>query len=405
MNILFLSRWFPWPADNGSKIRIINLLRCLAQEHTIDIVSFADHAISPEQIANLEQFCRQIKTVAYHSFQPTRLKALMGLFSPIPRSILDTNSPEFRIAVQQLTQHQRYDAVIASQIDMAAYALAIPRQYATIRILEEIEITTLYEQQTNAISSFSRARRALMWQKWLHYLNRLLPHFDTYTTVSEPEQQRLAGFLNPKITTPGVVIPNGVDLSRYRDINISPRPDTLIYSGALSFNANFDAVTYFLSDILPIIVLQHPKVSFRITGKTDGIALDKLPLSPHVTFTGYLPDIRPAIAESWLNVVPLRIGGGTRLKILESMASGTPVIATQKGAEGLELVADREIVLANQPEEFASRTIQYLSDPILRNELSRNGKKAVEKYDWSLVGGKLLQLVESLTRQRNGTTE
>jgi glycosyltransferase involved in cell wall biosynthesis len=159
----------------------------------------------------------------------------------------------------------------------------------------------------------------------------------------------------------------------------------LIYCGALTYKANFDAVWYFLKDVFPLIQAKIPDVSFAITGDYKGVPTEKLPKHQNVQFTGYLQDVRPAIRQSWISVVPLRIGGGTRLKILESLALGTPVISTSKGAEGLELQPGRDIIIADTPAVMAAQVIGLLKDQALRNLLSENGKKIIaEKYNWDV---------------------
>ena len=172
--------------------------------------------------------------------------------------------------------------------------------------------------------------------------------------------------------------------------------DTLIYSGALTYHANFDAVNYFLHDIFPLIQKECPDARLYITGSLEGVPLDQLPENDAVAFTGYLDDIRPAIARSWISIVPLRVGGGTRLKILEAMALGTPVVATSKGAEGLELIPDHDIVLADTPATFAESVLSLLNDPARRLQLSAHGRRIVStKYTWQKIGQQFIEFVES----------
>jgi glycosyltransferase involved in cell wall biosynthesis len=212
-------------------------------------------------------------------------------------------------------------------------------------------------------------------------------------------------------TAPGAtlveVIPNGVDAAAMTaaagEANL-PQPDTLIYSGALTYSANFDAVDYFLREIFPHIRATRPDTKLLVTGKLEGVPVERLPQLPGVEFTGYLPDVSVAVARSWASVVPLRIGGGTRLKILEAMALGTPVVATRKGVEGLDVTPERDFLLADTPADFAAQTLRLLAGPDLRLALSYQARQTVQaKYDWADIGrvfnGFLDQLVVS-TRPR-----
>jgi glycosyltransferase involved in cell wall biosynthesis len=167
----------------------------------------------------------------------------------------------------------------------------------------------------------------------------------------------------------------------------------------LSYSANYDALRFFLDEIWPLIRSRRPDARLRVTGRLDG-SLDGLAVDSHVEFTGYLPDIRPAVAASWLSVVPLRMGGGTRLKILESMALGTPVVATSKGAEGLGVTSGRDILLADGPSEFAEAVIRLLDSPELREHLAINGRQVVaSKYDWNEIGQRFNALVEQVAQK------
>jgi glycosyltransferase involved in cell wall biosynthesis len=191
-----------------------------------------------------------------------------------------------------------------------------------------------------------------------------------------------------------VVVPNGVDLDRYKGRFGTPEPGTLVFPGALTYGANFDAMEFFLSDIFPLVKAQRPDVSLRITGGYDGVPVERLPLGYGVELTGYLDDIRPAVAQSWVCVVPLRVGGGTRLKILEAMALGTPVISMSKGAEGLDVTHEENILIADDPDDFAQAVIRLLGDEDLRAGLSANGRRLVKKcYSWETCTQKLEQLL------------
>ena len=200
------------------------------------------------------------------------------------------------------------------------------------------------------------------------------------------------------------VIPNGINIEYYQGDYGKPVTDTLIYSGALSYGANFDAMDYFLRQIWPLVLAKRPQAQLSITGKLDGVPLQDLPQASNVTFTGYLPDIRPAIAQSWINIVPLRIGGGTRLKILESLALKTPVVSTSKGAEGLELRAGQDLLIADEPNAFAAEIIRLLENPSLRRQLAEQGRQSVLRYDWDQIGCLLNDYIQKISAAKKSAT-
>jgi glycosyltransferase involved in cell wall biosynthesis len=219
------------------------------------------------------------------------------------------------------------------------------------------------------------------------------------TVASETERdylQRLAP-ADARIT----VIPNGVDTDANHPAHDTPAPNTLIYPGAVTYDANYDAARYFIHDVLPLVRQQIAEARFTVTGATGSVDVRDLAAQPGVTFAGYLPDVAPAIRSSWAVVVPLRLGGGTRLKILEAMALGTPVISTRKGAEGIDVRDGENILLADQPEELAQAVVRLLNDSTLRTHIARHARTLVKRqYDWQQIAGRLNDLIEQVAGKR-----
>ena len=315
MKILFVSRWFPYPPDNGSKIRVFNLIKGLASRHEVDLASFTSQAVTEQRVAAMREYCRHVAAVVYKPFEPNRPKALVGLFSPRPRSVVDTYSVEMQRLVERMVVGRPFDVIVASEIDMTPYVAALPR---VPKILEDVELTMLYERFAKERRPLKRLRSGLTWWKLSRYVADLLPVFDGCTVVSDRERERILQVL-PDYGLIGVV-PNGVDVVQYAGDFGAPEIDTLVYPGALTYSANLDAMEFFLGEVFPLIRAERPDVRISITGKTDGVALDRLPRDDGVVLTGYLDDVRPTVARSWACVVPLRVGGGTRLKILEALA-------------------------------------------------------------------------------------
>jgi len=395
MRILFISRWFPYPPDNGSKIRIFNLLKQLSRRHDITLLSFAQGQVSKKRLTHMEHYCHRVHTAQYREFRPTGLKALLGLFSARPRSVIDTFSRDMLSLVHKQSINNRFDVVIASQVDSVPYALLINH---TPRVLEEVELSIIYEQFARQRSIASKARYGLTWWKLSHYMAQILHNFKGCTVVSEKERD-LVMSIKPSCDVL-TVVPNGIDLKSNTGEFGTPRPDTLIYNGALTYSANFDAMEFFLREIFPLVKAQHSDVNLRITGNHNAVPIERLPLGNGAKLTGYLDDIRPAVAQSWAVVVPLRVGAGTRVKILEAMALGTPVISTSKGAEGLEVIDGKNILIADDPDDFAECILRLLKDEDLRAKLSANGRQLVEKrYSWDMCAHQLDQLLCQVVEQ------
>jgi glycosyltransferase involved in cell wall biosynthesis len=395
MRILYLTDWFPFPPDNGIKIRILSLLKALAKHHLVDLVSFTREPPTDAQFDALRPYCRNVLTQAYRTYSPRRLDALLGFLSPSPRSVVSTYSPAMAAAVKQAAAQFASDVVIAEELGMAPYALAVPDRP---RLLEGLELSLIYDASRRPGPLPSRLRRRLTWIKHGGYVRRTLRHFAA-CTVASPTEQALAREVAPGMAQVAVV-PNGTDLERNPLGTDLPEPDSLVYSGALTFQSNFDAVDYFLRKIFPLVLAQRPGARLRITGGLTGVPTAQLPQHAGVTFTGYLDDVRPVIAASMVNIVPLRSGGGTRLKILESLALGTPVVATPKGVQGLELIPGRDLLVAERPADFAEAVLSLLANPALRETLRHNGRKAVEaRYDFAKIGESFCGFMERVVAE------
>ncbi|MBX6772209.1 MAG: glycosyltransferase [Chloroflexi bacterium] len=399
MNILFLSRWLPYPPENGSKIRIFNLLRQLSSQHVLSLLAFQDHPYDATEHAAVEalgRFCHSIRIIPYRPFRPASVRAWSGFLSPWPRSLVDTYSPRMAQAVNETVNRARYDLVIASQLDMIPYTASIR---GIPLLFEEVELSTYWDAVHRSDRPIHRARALLTWIKLCRYLRATLPAASACTVVSAREralvQRAVPGYGSVE------VIPNAVDLHDLSGDFGPPVPDTLVFTGALTYFPNYDAMRYFLERIYPHILAVTPGLRLRITGRTDGVTLTPLARQAGVEFTGHLADVRPLVARSWISVVPIRLGGGTRLKILESLGLGTPVISTSKGAEGLEVTDGQEILLADTTELFAQRIVELLHSPDRRQALSAAGRRLIaEKYDWQVIGQRLNDLVRDIASRR-----
>jgi glycosyltransferase involved in cell wall biosynthesis len=391
VRILFLSGWYPYPVNNGSKLRILSLLRGLAQHHEVTLLSLADQSdVDPEE-PQLRSLCREVQVLPRKPFDPHSWRARLGFLSPTPRSVVDTFSKEMAQRIEQAVSLKGFDLVIASQLGMAGYGQHFQGLPA---LFEEVEVGVPYGQFAQAPSTWRRARYGLTWAKHRAYLSRLLRRFRACTVVSEQERALLAA------AVPGYqaieVIPNCINLAEYRDVRGSPQKNTLIFTGSFRYSANHDAMTWFLGEVYPRIQAGVPGVRLIITGDHAGLPL---PPADNVTLTGFVDDVRPLIAATAASLVPIRMGGGTRLKILEAMALGTPVVATAKGAEGLEVQHGDHLLIADTPEAFAEVVLRLLGDPALRQRLADNGYQLVrDRYDWAAVMPHFLSLVEKVAR-------
>jgi glycosyltransferase involved in cell wall biosynthesis len=397
VRIAFISWWWPYPANNGSRIRIYNLLRHLGQRHQLTLLSFAEQdEATPEQVEHLRQFCGHVEVVPKLTYQPDTFKSLVGYLSRWPRSLVDVYSPIMTALVKDLASSGTLDAIIASEFQTIRYLEAAP---TTPAILDQIEVTSFYDRVTSATGQAGKLRAQLTVSKLEAALRRLLERGVAFSVVSEEEKR-----LQQRFSPPGgriEVVPNGVDTEANQpDAAMTIQPNTIIYTGAVTYFANLDAVEYFINDVFPLVRVRVPHAQFSVTGGTGKVDVSALKAQPGVVFTGYLPSVAPAVQASWVNVVPLRVGSGTRLKILESMALGVPVVSTTKGAEGLNVHPGEDILIADTPQGLADAVVTLMNDDALRARLVKAGRALVEReYDWGVIAAQLNDLLLKTTKQ------
>lgn len=398
MSILFLSRWFPFPPTNGSKLRIATLLRALSQSYEVILLSFSENLQQDAHNAEAQAICKEVHLVQWKPYNPQSLRARMGFFSPAPRFIVDTFSPEMATQITRLIQNHAPEAVIASQLDMASYA----RFFAhTPAMFEEVESGVWLRPANDRLPFYKRLRRSLTWLKQKRYLTHLMSYFRVATVASNAEREILKQIC--PAFEPVEVIPNCIELDQYRHVRRQPLPASLVFTGSFRYAPNYDAMVWFLSDIFPRVRARAPQAFLTITGDH---ANQPLPYLENVRLTGYVDDIMGVIAQAWCSVVPLRVGGGTRLKILEAMALGTPVVSTSKGAEGLEAQPGYHLLVADQPEDFAQAVIRLIEEPGLREYVAQNAFELVkEKYDARVVMPRFIKLVHQLSGRSQGSGE
>jgi glycosyltransferase involved in cell wall biosynthesis len=309
--------------------------------------------------------------------------------------LIDSYSLEMAERVEYYCTSKSIDCVIASQVDTLRYLECVPYIPA---ILEEVEVTGYYNRLSQESGS-SVLRTRLTIFKVEQMLRVALKRGVMITVVSEAERDLIQRIAPSRAQV--AVIPNGVDTALNRISTIQPEPNTLIYPGAVTYSANYQAVKYFIGKVLPLIHQQIPEATFMVTGGTGDVDVRDLQAQPGVQFTGYLPDVAPAVQSAWATVVPLTQGGGTRLKILESMALGTPVISTAKGAEGLAAHPGEELLVADDPQSMADAICGLLRSPDQRRQLTEAGRRLVEReYDWNIIGQQLLDLVNEVMREK-----
>ncbi len=394
--VLLLTPQFPYPPHQGTTIRNYNLIAGLARRHEVHLLSFGEPAAY--QGTPLEDLCRSVQVV--RPPERTMLHRLKGLVaSRLPDMAQRLPSVPFQAVLDDLLEREDPDVVEVEGIELAQYLFQVAnrRGAAERPLLVFDDHNAEYVLQQRAFETDIRQPRRwigaaysfVQWQRLKGYERRACRTADRVVAVSEPDAsaiRRLAPELEP------VVVPNGVDIKYYAEevpaIEAGEGPGALdlVFTAKMDFRPNVDAVLWFAQAVLPQIRRESPRTRFWVVGKDPHPRLEPLRADPGVVVTGWVEDVRPYIAGAGLYVIPLRIGGGTRLKVLEAMAMGKAIVSTSLGCEGFDLTPEQELSIADTPEEFAPAVLALLRDPERRQRMGDAARRyASTRYDWGLI--------------------
>ncbi|MCG8347541.1 MAG: glycosyltransferase [Chloroflexales bacterium] len=404
MRILLLCPYPPYPPRSGGALRIYNLLAGLAPRHELWCLTFAPDDAA---VAALKPLCEYCRVVTVRGLLPrsTTQRAWTTLTSSLPDMALRNTSPAYAAALRQLLCEQHFDIVQAASIEMAHYGLSLRDQQSAngrVRrphlILDEFNaeyvlqyraaLTTLRSPRLNPRSLAASPYSLVQWRKLAAYERRLLRAYD-YTLAVSAEDRRALLKLDPAARIG--IVPNGVDCAYFdrRQLENRPsiKPQSLVFTGTLDFRPNVDAVTWFAREVLPLVRAQQPAARFVVVGRAPAPAVRALHDGVMVDVIGEVADVRPFIDGAAAYVVPMRMGGGVRLKLLEALAMQAPVVSTTMGAEGVEGLHDgAQLLLADTPAAFAAAVLRLLADPALGRQLGAAGRELVLRhYDWQAI--------------------
>ncbi len=404
MRILVVYPYIPFPVDRGTYQRTFHLLRSLARDHEVDLLALSENSERLDQKAVFEEFCSRVEFVPFQHPQWPRLFP-DRLLSPLPTTVRHWCLPHVEEAIQRFAAGRQYDLAHVCDIVMAQYFFGslshLPLAVDRSRVDLQFQLA-----QREAMSSGMR-QTVLDWENLvkLKWFERRIAKRASVEVVCGPDDET---FIRQSIsrTVPVEVVTNGVDLDYFdpgacREAR-SAQP-TVLFCGAMDYTPNVDALRWFFGGIHESLRRLVPDLQVLIVGKSPVAEVTAYARHPGVTVTGGVPDVRPYYRRAWLQIVPLRIGGGTRLKIPESMAMGTPVVSTTIGAQGLDLRHGEDILLADTPEAFARETARALGDGALRSHLEITGMATVrERLSWRQLGRQLSEFYANHFNTRAG---
>ncbi|HXF94745.1 MAG TPA: glycosyltransferase family 4 protein [Gemmatimonadales bacterium] len=391
--LLFLSQALPYPPDGGVKIRTYHVLRLLAREFDVTALCFhrLRHGWSPDAVPTAVEALGAFARVEAFPIpqEHSRLRLLWDHFRSGVGGRVYTNyvydSSRFRARLLRWLEAVRFDLVHADSLDLSGYFPLLEARGLPV-------VCVHHDAQSKLLGR--RAGHERGWRRaYVRHQSRLMareerfwcPRVALNVAVSDLDREVLASI------APGgrfTVIPNGVDVEAFR-----PEPgrdEGLVFVGGTSWFPNRDAIHYFCREILPHIRREQPTAPVWCVGRSTPEERRGFAAEYGVTLTGYVPDVRPYVRDAGCFVVPIRVGGGTRIKILDAWAMGKAVVSTSIGCEGLAAVDGENILVRDTPEAFARAVVDVLTRPALRHRLGEAGRATVERrYSWDAIGRKM----------------
>jgi glycosyltransferase involved in cell wall biosynthesis len=390
------------PLDTGGKLRTYNILRHLASTHELTYLSYygdeRDEAYEREVLAQLPG------TVSVHtSKQPSGtieryLDYLRSLPLRAPYAVSQFAAPQVQKLLRDWIPQRRFDAAVC---DFLSSTLNFPDRLATPTVLFQHNVESVLWQRRAEFEEkwFDRSVAKIEYAKMRRFEPEQVRRFHHIIAVSEADRQAMSAMVNPSRIS---VVPTGVDLSKYQvDPNARPSGALVVFTGSMDWRPNIDGVEFFCHEIWPLVLAQVPAARFRIVGRDPEPRVKKL-ASATVEVTGTVPSIVAHLREAAVVVVPLRMGGGTRIKIYEGMAMGRATVSTTVGAEGLDVQHGHDILLEDTPAAFAAAIIQLLGDAELRRRYEAAAAATARQYDWSVITERFVEVLQKVIDGASG---
>lgn len=390
---LIVANRLPYPLDDGWKVRTWHSVIAAAEEHAVTLVVAEPE--SPELVARAaSSWGGRVEIIGVPlGIRNSPLRLIRGLVTRKPIQYWNQQSAAAHAAVARLIAERDYTVGVAVTTFMWPYLASLPPGVPRIVDTHNVDSVNMDRYVTSLVPGPKRWYAVRTAANLRHLEREVCGAADQVWVCSREEAATLAA---SGVPSPVMVVANGVDTVRFCPGENAPDPCRLLFFGKLDYFPNHDAVMYCLREILPQIRATVPEAELQVVGAgASPVLREAIAAAPGATLVGRVDDVAAAIAGAAVVVVPLRAGGGTRLKILEAMAVARPVVSTTVGAEGLGMTDGEELRLADDPAQFAERVVGLLRDPEFANRLGARGRTAVqEKFDWKGIRARMGELVD-----------
>jgi sugar transferase (PEP-CTERM/EpsH1 system associated) len=398
MRILWVKTELLHPVDKGGKIRTYHMLKELKRDHHITYLTLDNGCADSNACELAKEYCNELVIVAHKEREKFSVgfyaELAMNLVSRLPYAIKKYESPAMWREISDRTRGAVFDVLVC---DFLAPAVNVPRDVSCPTVLFQHNVEAMiwrrhYQVQMNPVK---RIYLYSQWRKMLAFERGACRRFDCVVAVSREDREVMQQYGANNVHD----IPTGVDTDFFRPNKCkSLQRNNLVFTGSMDWLPNEDAISYFIDEIFPLIRQSIPDITLTVVGRSPYPSLlARSKKEPSIVVTGRVEDVRPYIDAAAAYVVPLRIGGGTRLKIYEAMAMGKPVISTSVGAEGLPVHNGKDLLLADSPQEFAAAVIRTLLDERFAAELGNQAGRLVrDNFGWNNVAKSFVAICEPL---------
>ena len=385
------------PVDKGGKIRTYNMLKELKHDHHIAYLTLDDGVAGIEAREQAQEYCHELICVPHHPREKFTAgfyaELLFNLASRYPYAIKKYESPGMRKEIIEHVNKGTVDVVIC---DFLAPTINVPRTLSCPSILFQHNVEAMiwkrhFEVQANPIK---RSYLHGQWRKMERFEKEACQRFDSLIAVSREDREVMQNEYEVKAVFD---VPTGVDTEYFKpSVPVDLASHNVVFTGSMDWLPNEDAIRYYTDQILPLIRKSIPDVKLTVVGRNPYPALLELSQKDaSIVVTGRVEDVRPYLDQASVCIVPLRIGGGTRLKIYEAMAMEKAIVSTSVGAEGLPLTDGRELRIADTPETFAAAVVELLRNPEQARSLGQTAANTVrEKFGWTEVAKHFAEICE-----------
>ena len=386
MRILWVKVGGLWPLNTGGRLRSLNILGELARKHRLTVLTTHDPGDGAGELARHLPQCERVLSFPYAApkWHNPRFPAMLlrSWFTPMPVDVWKYRVPALKHEVTRLVASGAVDLCIADFV-FAVPNVPLAGSVPVVFFAHNVEYLILKRMAAMQDQPWRRALLGIEWRKMRHY-EAMVCRRTRLTVAVSPQDRELLGLGAPEAVIRDV--PTGVDIGYFKPNGAREDPVRLVFTGSMDWHPNEDAIRHFIADILPAIRREIPQVSLTVVGRNPSSGLRQEADAAGVHVTGTVEDVRPYIDAAAVYVVPLRIGGGTRLKIFEALSMGKAVVSTTIGVEGLPLAAGEHYLRADDPTAFASAVVALLRDPARRHALGQAGQCLTrERYAWPQV--------------------